>query len=143
MTWTLTNLLIEIVAGIAGGHVAAVAAKEIRFGALGHTTVGALGGALSGYFLQTIVASVVDSTGDVHQDADQVTQWFIQVMTGLAAGAIANDGGWDGQARHRRTSVAKRLMHDATKQNNRRRHLSQPGMRHVPQHARAHPQCRP
>jgi hypothetical protein len=84
MTWTLTNFLIELVAG----HAIAAVAKERSFGVLGHTIDGALGGAFSGYFLQTLAALVVDSTGAINQDADQVTQWFIQAVTGLVAGAI-------------------------------------------------------
>ena len=88
MTWTLSNLVIEIIAGIVGGHAIAAVAKEHSFGALGHTIAGALGGAFSGYFLQTLAALVVNSTGDAYQGADQVTQWFIQAMTGLVAGAI-------------------------------------------------------
>ena len=88
MTWTLSNLVIETVAGILGGHAIAAVAKEHSFGALGHSVTGALGGAFSGYFLQTLVAVVVESTGDVHQDADQLTQWFMQAVAGLAAGAI-------------------------------------------------------
>jgi hypothetical protein len=35
MTWTLTSLMIQIVAGLAGGHVAAAAAREHAFGAIG------------------------------------------------------------------------------------------------------------
>jgi hypothetical protein len=88
MTWTLTNLVIEIIAGIVGDHAIAAVAKEHSFGALGHTIAGALGGAFSGYFLQRLAALVVDSTGDAYQGADQVTQWFIQAVTGLVAGAI-------------------------------------------------------
>ena len=88
MTWTLSNLVIVIIAGIVGGHAIAAVAKEHSFGALGHTIAGALGGAFSGYFLQTLAALVVDSTGDAYQGADQVTQRFIQAMTGLVAGAI-------------------------------------------------------
>jgi hypothetical protein len=88
MTWTFTNLVIEIIAGIIGGHAIAAVAKEHSFGALGHTIAGALGGAFSGCFLQRLAALVVDSTGDPYQGADQVTQWFIQAVTGLAAGAI-------------------------------------------------------
>jgi uncharacterized membrane protein YeaQ/YmgE (transglycosylase-associated protein family) len=67
MTWTLTNLVIEIIAGIVGGHAIAAVAKEHSFGALGHTITGALGGAFSGYFLQTLAALVVDSTGEAYQ----------------------------------------------------------------------------
>ena len=64
------------------------AAKEHSFGVIGHTIAGAVGGAFSGYFLQTLAATVVNSTGEVQQDADAVTQWLLQGFTGLAAGAI-------------------------------------------------------
>ena len=61
MTWTLTNFVIEVIAGIAGGLAIAAVAKEYSFGALGHFLSGAVGGAFSGYFLQTLAATVVDS----------------------------------------------------------------------------------
>jgi uncharacterized membrane protein YeaQ/YmgE (transglycosylase-associated protein family) len=88
MAWTVTNLVIQIITGILGGHGAALVVKEHGFGALGHTIVGAVGGAVSGYFLQTIVGTVVNATGGVQQDADLVTQWVLQGLAGLAAGAI-------------------------------------------------------
>jgi hypothetical protein len=40
MKWSVTNLWIQIVTGILGGHAAAVAAKEHSFGVLGHTVAG-------------------------------------------------------------------------------------------------------
>ena len=92
MTWTFTNLVIEIIAGAIGGCAIAAAAKEYNFGILGHVVTGALGGALSGYFLQSIAATVVDSTGDVHEASDQITQWFVQAIAGLVAGAILTMG---------------------------------------------------
>jgi uncharacterized membrane protein YeaQ/YmgE (transglycosylase-associated protein family) len=67
MTWTVTNLVIEIIAGIVGAHAISAAAKEYSFGVIGHTIAGAVGGAFSGYFLQTLAATVVDSTGQVQQ----------------------------------------------------------------------------
>ena len=88
MAWTVTNLVIQIIAGIIGGHAAAMASKEHSFGALGHTIAGAVGGAVSGYFLQTIVGIVVTSTGEVQQDSDLVTRWILQGLAGLVAGAI-------------------------------------------------------
>ncbi len=88
MTWTLTNVFIETVGGIAGGIGMAAAVKEHSFGVLGHSVTGAIGGAISGYFLQTIVATVVNSTGSVQQDADAVTQAVLQILGGMAAGAI-------------------------------------------------------
>lgn len=88
MTWTVTNLVIEIIAGFVGGHVAAVAAKEHSFGAIGHSVTGTIGGAVSGYFLQTLAATLVTAAGEVQQDADAVTQWMLQGLAGLVAGAI-------------------------------------------------------
>jgi hypothetical protein len=88
MTWTFTNLIIEIIAGIVGGHAIAAVAKEHSFGALGHTVTGALGGAFSGYFLQTLAALVVDVNGNAYRGADQVTQWLLQTIAGLVAGAV-------------------------------------------------------
>ena len=92
MTWTPTNLVIEIIAGAIGGCAIAAAAKEYNFGVLCHTVSGALGGALSGYFLQSIAPTVVDSTGDVHEASDQFTRWFVQAIAGLVAGTILTMG---------------------------------------------------
>ncbi len=88
MIWTVTNLVIEIIAGIIGAHAISAAVKEYSFGVIGHTIAGAAGGAFSGYFLQTLAGTVVNSTGEVQQDADPVTQWLLQGFMGLAAGAI-------------------------------------------------------
>jgi hypothetical protein len=39
--------------------------------ALGFSVTAVLGGAFSGYFLQTLAMTVVDSTGQINQDADK------------------------------------------------------------------------
>jgi uncharacterized membrane protein YeaQ/YmgE (transglycosylase-associated protein family) len=88
MTWTSTNLVIEIIAGAIGGCAITTVAKEYNFGILGHVVTGALGGALSGYFLQSIAATVVDSTGNVQEASDQLMHWFVQAIAGLVAGTI-------------------------------------------------------
>jgi hypothetical protein len=87
MTWTITNLVIQIIAGILGGNGAAAAAHEHSFGTFGHTVTGAVAGLISGYFLQTIIGTIVTGAGDV-QDIPLVTQWVLQGLGGLAAGAI-------------------------------------------------------
>jgi uncharacterized membrane protein YeaQ/YmgE (transglycosylase-associated protein family) len=87
MTWTVTNLVIQIIAGILGGHAAAAAAKEHSFGAFGHTIVGALGGALSGYFLQTLASTVVTGSGSINEPT-ALEQAVLQGLTGAAAGGI-------------------------------------------------------
>jgi hypothetical protein len=88
MTWTFSNLVIQIIAGAAGGSAIAAAAKEYSFGIPGHIVAGALGGALSGYFLQSLASTVVDATGELHEASDQLTQWFVQAIAGVAAGTI-------------------------------------------------------
>ena len=88
MDWSFTNLLIQIVAGVVGGHAAAIALKEHSFGALGHTVAGAIGGALSGFFLQRIVVTMVTGTGDLNQPT-LIEQVMLQCLAGLAAGGIA------------------------------------------------------
>jgi uncharacterized membrane protein YeaQ/YmgE (transglycosylase-associated protein family) len=62
--WSLTNLVIQAAAGIAGAHAAATAAHEHRFGFLGHTLVGLVAGAVSGYLLQLPAVTTVIGTGD-------------------------------------------------------------------------------
>lgn len=88
MTWTVTNLVIQIITGILGGHAAAIAAKEHSFGAFGHTIVGALGGALSGYFLQTFASTVVTGGGSISEPT-ALEEAVLQGLTGAVTGGIA------------------------------------------------------
>ncbi len=83
-----TNLMVQIVAGLGGAHLTAVALQDHRFGWLGHSLVGVLAGALSGYFLQEIAVTVVTGSGSVNQP--KLTEVaVIEVLTGAVAGAIA------------------------------------------------------
>ena len=52
-----------MIAGILGGLGAAALVKEHSFGTIGHMVAGALGGAFSGYFLQTLAGTLVDGAG--------------------------------------------------------------------------------
>jgi hypothetical protein len=85
MTWTVGNLVIQVICGILGGHAAAAAAAEHGFGFLGHTVVGALGGAFGGLFLQTLAATVVTGSGSVAEPT-AVENAAIQILTGAVAG---------------------------------------------------------
>jgi hypothetical protein len=87
MGWSATYLMIQIIAGILGGYAAAAVAHEHSFGAVGHGIAGAAGGALSGYFLQALAGTVVTGSGAAN-DIEPVTQWILQGLAGLAAGAI-------------------------------------------------------
>jgi hypothetical protein len=87
MAWTLSSFLIQLVTGILGGHIAAAAAHEHSFGVLGHTIMGAIGGGLSGAFLQTFAATVVTAGGGVNEPT-AVELAMLQGLTGAAAGGI-------------------------------------------------------
>lgn len=87
MTWTVTNLVIQLIAGIVGGNAAAALAQEHSFGAFGHSIAGAIAGALSGYLLQILAGTVVNAGGAANVP-DPVTQVILQSLTGFAAGAI-------------------------------------------------------
>jgi uncharacterized membrane protein YeaQ/YmgE (transglycosylase-associated protein family) len=87
MPWTLTNLVIQIITGILGGHAAAAASKEHSFGALGHTIAGAAGGALSGTFFQTLIGTMVTASGSVAEPT-AFEQTLIQAVTGAVVGGI-------------------------------------------------------
>ena len=85
MIWTSTNLVIQILTGVLGAHFAATAAREHGFGFLGHTLVGAIGGALSGYFLQTLAVTLVTGNGSLNE-IRAVDNAVLQGLAGIAAG---------------------------------------------------------
>jgi hypothetical protein len=88
LDWTATNLVIQAVAGILGAHAAAVALHEHRFGFAGHTLVGLIAGAISGYFFQVIAMTVV-SGGENVMPISNVETYVIQALTGAVIGGIA------------------------------------------------------
>ena len=85
MIWTSSNLVIQIFTGILGAHFAATAAREHNFGFLGHTLVGAIGGALSGYFLQTLAVTLVTGSGSLNE-IRAIDNAVLQGLAGIAAG---------------------------------------------------------
>lgn len=86
--WTIANLAIQSVAGVLGAHAAASAAHEHRFGFVGHSLVGLVAGAVSGYFLQEIVNTTVFGSGET-MPASAVEAAIIQALAGAVIGAIA------------------------------------------------------
>lgn len=86
--WTITNLIVQAIAGFLGAHAAATVAHEHHFGAIGHSLVGLISGTLGGYFLQRLVMTTVNGAGD----ADPMTALeagIYQAVAGAAIGAIA------------------------------------------------------
>jgi Na+/proline symporter len=68
--------------------MAAGALHDHRFGWLGHSLVGLIGGALSGYFLQATVLTVVNGGGGMNQPTVAEAA-VIEGLTGAVVGAIA------------------------------------------------------
>jgi uncharacterized membrane protein YeaQ/YmgE (transglycosylase-associated protein family) len=86
MIWTTSNLIIQIVTGILGAHFAATLAKEHSFGFFGHTITGLIAGAFSGYFLQSLAATVVTANGSMNELRPPENA-VLQGLAGIAAGA--------------------------------------------------------
>jgi hypothetical protein len=88
MPWTLSNLIIQIVAGLVGAHLAAAVAHEHRFGFWGHSLVGLISGGLSGLFLQTYAVTVVTASGSLNVPTPAEV-FMTESLTGAVAGGIA------------------------------------------------------
>jgi hypothetical protein len=88
MEWTITNLILQTVGGLAGAHFAATALHDHRFGMLGHSLVGLLAGALSGYFIQLLVLTVVTGSGSLNEPRN-LDIFVIEGLTGMVVGGIA------------------------------------------------------
>jgi len=86
MTWTITNLLIQIVTGILAALALGAVERSHSFGPVGNAVLGLIGGALSGYFLQTIVATVVTAAGALTPPT-AVENTVMQVLAGAVSGA--------------------------------------------------------
>jgi len=86
--WSFTYFVIQVVAGFLGAQVAALVAHEHRFGFIGHSAVGLITGAFSGFCLQSIVMTTVTGTGDA-MPITPLQADIYQATTGLAAGAMA------------------------------------------------------
>ena len=88
MEWTITSLIIQIVAGFLGAHIAAIVAHEHRFGFIGHSLVGLIAGGLSGWFFQTRAVTMVTASGSLNA-VSQPEVFALQGLSGGIMGAIA------------------------------------------------------
>jgi hypothetical protein len=87
MMWSTTNLVIQVIGGILGAHATATLGKEYSLGARGRTLVGAISGAVSGCFFQTLAATMVTGAGAL-QKPSIVDNVVIQGLTGAVGGGI-------------------------------------------------------
>ena len=83
MSGTLINLIIQIIAGVVGGHAAGAALKSYTFGATGNTIAGAIGGTVGGQLLQAWVPALASAASNV-----DIAALIAQIVGGGAGGAI-------------------------------------------------------
>jgi len=83
MSGTLINLIIQIIAGIAGGHAAGATLKNYTLGVTGNSIAGAIGGAIGGQLLQAWVPALASAASNV-----DIAALVGQIVVGGAGGAI-------------------------------------------------------
>src|SRR5262249_56982293 len=82
MSGALVNLIVQILAGIAGGHAAGSTMKNFDLGALGNTIAGAVGGGVGGQLLQMLIPMLASGSGGV-----DIGSLIGQAVGGGASGA--------------------------------------------------------
>ena len=65
MSGTLINLIIQIIAGVIGGHAAGATLKNYTLGRIGNTIAGAIGGAVGGALIQELVPALASPASNV------------------------------------------------------------------------------
>jgi len=84
MSSTLVNLIIQLIAGVAGGHAAGASLKDYNLGPLGNTIAGAIGGAGGGQLLQVLIPALMGAAGG----GLDIGSIIGQLVGGGASGAI-------------------------------------------------------
>ena len=69
MSGVVVDLIIQIIAGVIGGHAAGAVSKDYTFGAIGNTIMGAIGGVIGALVLQAAVPALAGSAGSVDIEA--------------------------------------------------------------------------
>jgi hypothetical protein len=82
------NFMIQAITGVLGAHAAATVAHEHHFGFVGHSLIGLIAGALSGFFLQKIVMTTVTATGEA-MPMTPLEAGVYQAFAGAVIGALA------------------------------------------------------
>jgi len=82
---TIVNLIIQLIAGVAGGNAVGAALKDYNLGNLGNTIAGAIGGVGGGQILQALVPAIASAAAGGDLDLGAIVG---QVVGGGAGGAI-------------------------------------------------------
>ena len=82
---TIVNLIIQLIAGVAGGNAAGAALKDYNLGSLGNTIAGAIGGVGGGQILQALIPAIERAAAGGTLDLGAIVG---QIVGGGAGGAI-------------------------------------------------------
>jgi hypothetical protein len=83
MSGTLIDLIIQIVAGVIGGHAAGATLRNWTLGTVGNTIAGAIGGVACGQLLAQLMPALANTAGNV-----DVSALVGQIVSGGVGGAI-------------------------------------------------------
>jgi len=84
MSEVITNLIVQLIAGVVGGNGAGAALKDYNLGTLGNTIAGAIGGVGGGQILQALIPMLAGAGGG-GLDVNAIVG---QLVGGGAGGAI-------------------------------------------------------
>jgi len=83
MSAELVNLIVQILAGIGGGHATGSTLKNFDLGVLGNTIAGAVGGGVGGQLLTMLIPMLAGGAGGV-----DLGSLIGQIVGGGASGAV-------------------------------------------------------
>src|SRR5262249_61172896 len=82
---TIINLIIQLIAGVAGGNAAGAALKDYNLGSLGNTVAGAIGGVGGGQILQALIPAIESAAAGGNLDLGAIVG---QIVGGGAGGPV-------------------------------------------------------
>jgi hypothetical protein len=87
MPSVLTDIAVQIAAGIVAGNTVALAVKEYSLGIVKSTVIGTLGG-IGSYLLEAVIPPTVTAAGDPVMDDSAVNEWVIRALLAFVVGGM-------------------------------------------------------
>ena len=87
MPSVLTDIAVQIAAGIVAGNTVALAVKEYSLGIVKSTVIGTLGG-IGSYLLEAVMPPTVTAAGDTVMDDSTVNEWVIRALLAFVVGGL-------------------------------------------------------
>jgi Na+/H+-dicarboxylate symporter len=88
MPYGVTEVVVQVAAGMLGGIAAGLAANEYSLGIIKSAGVGAVGGGVGGGLLETVIPPTVTATGAAVFDDSVVNEWVVRVLLAFIVGGM-------------------------------------------------------